>query len=128
LDEKTFSSLLTGGPSPDDGLFFKTNTDTGTLVGLYSPTSFTGGSSGSHLDSNDTGSAYDNMMMLPFVDTGLATRIFSDIELDMLRTIGYTDIQLIGVVPEPKHVVLGLGGVALLVVIIHRQFRKEEAL
>lgn len=72
----------------------------------------------------DTGGAYANMMMLPSVAPGLATREFSTIELDMLRAIGYDHIQQINVIPDPKQVVLGLGGVAFIVVIVTRRFRR----
>ena len=121
LNESTYQSLLVGGASPTNGLFFETHE--GNLVGLFSPSGFLQGSSGSHLDWDNTNIPpdYQDMMMLPFIGDGTGTRTFSDIELEMFETLGYTNIGQIMVVPEPKHYVLGLGFVALVFVLVRRR-------
>jgi hypothetical protein len=122
LAETTYQSLLDGGSSPSAGLFFN-GTNSG-LVGLYSPTTYQPGSSGSHLDTDNTNNDYDGFIMEHSTGPGISTRTFSTTELNMFKDLGYTGIQQIGVIPEPKHLILLLGGVALLGVVISRQYRK----
>lgn len=111
LNEANYVDLLTGGASPGAGLFFN-SADAGQLIGLYSPTSFEEGSSGSHLD--DENAALAGMMMLSATDDGLGTRVFSDLELSIFRDLGYASVSQI-VIPEPTSllfIVAGFGFVA----------------
>ncbi len=95
LNKPAYHSLLVGGASPDGGLFF--NGSAG-LIGLYTPTTFAAGSSGSHLDIDNP--AYADGLMVPRVSTGPGPRQFLEIELAMLRDIGYAEIDQIAAVPE----------------------------
>lgn len=96
----TYQPLVTGGASPGAGLFF--NGPTSGLAGLYSPTTFSEGSSGSHLD--DENAAYAGFMMLSATGAGPASRTFTVLEQNMFRDIGYTQISQ--VIPEPSTLML----------------------
>jgi uncharacterized MAPEG superfamily protein len=94
LDEQRYASLLTGGnSSTGNGLFFS-SPSTGQRYGLYTPATFEPGSSGSHLD--DDNPALSNQLMFAATDTGPAARQFSDIDLAILKDIGYTNVGQIG--------------------------------
>ena len=117
LNTGVYESLLSG---PSAGLYFN-STDEG-LLPLYSPASYAAGSSGSHLDTSFTG-----QMMRPFIPQGVqGAREFSDEEMAILKDIGYTDILQINAVPEPKHVVLGLGGIAFIAVLARRRILRNR--
>lgn len=122
LNETEYESLLTGGASPTNGLFFNganaMAANDGNPVGLFSPTTFAEGSSGSHLD--DENAALANSMMLAATGAGPSARLFSDIELGIFRDIGYTNIQQISAVPEPGC------GVLLLIASVGMLRRRER--
>ena len=113
LDEAMYTSLLIGGASPAGGLFFESPSG-GERYGLYTPTTLSLGSSGSHLD--DENSALGGFMMLANTGPGPSQRLFNPIEQNIFRDIGYTNVGQISAVPEPGSLaVLGLffGAVAL---------------
>ena len=98
LDTATYSSLVTGGPSPAGGLFFKgPNTSS---IGIYTPTTFEEGSSGSHLD--DQNPALAGVMMLAATGPGPSARTFSEAERNIFRDIGYNMVGQITAIPEPS--------------------------
>lgn len=109
-------SDLTGGTG-SDGVFFDGATavtaNGGDLVNIYSPSPFSSGSSLSHLD--DQFYTSQSFISEAFAGTGSRTRLFSDIEIGILRDIGYTDILTsaqVAAVPEPTvywMLLLGLG-------------------
>lgn len=90
-----FAEIAQGGS--DLGLFFAGENAVaafdGRLVPLYSPPSFSQGSSVSHLD--DDVEALSLFMMVSSTDTGPGRRIFSDIALGVLMDLGYADIEQI---------------------------------
>ncbi|MGK0187748.1 MAG: hypothetical protein ACI9R3_003538 [Verrucomicrobiales bacterium] len=92
LNGAAWNGSRTGGASPGSGLFFNgpraTTANGGVPVGLYSPSEWEEGSSGSHLD--DQNPALNGMVMLSSTDTGLYTREFSAIERAMLEDLGYS--------------------------------------
>ena len=116
LNSGTYESLLSG---PSSGLYFNgpnAATYYGGAVPIYSPQTFQQGSSGSHL-----AFIAGNHLMFPSVSSGaFGTRSFSELERQMLMDIGYTNVT--NIIPEPSHVVLGLGGIALLAVLARRRF------
>jgi hypothetical protein len=114
LNEANYEALLIGGASPANGLFF--NGPTSGLVGLYTPATFETGSSGSHLD--DQNAAYNGLMMLSATAPGPSARLFSGLEQNMLRDLGYNMIGQI--IPEPSSVALIGCALGLLV---HRRRR-----
>lgn len=116
LNEATYESLLTGGASPGNGLFFN-SADAGQLIGLYTPTTFEEGSSGSHLD--DENSALAGFMMLAATGEGPSARQFNDLELSMFRDIGYANVAQISAVPEPSSA--GLVALVLGITVLRRR-------
>lgn len=85
----------------------------GNAVQIYSPTTWENGSSGSHLDDNcytNPGSVSTYMMEAQTID-GLGVRTISDIEVGIMRDIGYTSfgIQANNTVPEPGTLYLMFG-------------------
>ena len=92
LNGSAWRTLSTGGASPNAGLFFSgpqsLAANAGQPVGLYSPSQWEEGSSGSHLD--DDNSALTGMMMLALTDTGPYTRELSNIERAILEDLGYS--------------------------------------
>lgn len=94
LDEQRYVSLLTGGNSATgNGLFFS-SPSTGQRYGLYTPTNFEQGSSGSHLD--DQNNSLAGELMLAAALPGISARTFSAIDQAILRDIGYTSVGQIG--------------------------------
>jgi hypothetical protein len=77
----------------------------GNPIYLYSPDPWDGGSSGSHLDTDFYTGADAKMMNHSGVVDGLDIRVWSALEIGMLKDIGYSRIG----VPEPSAVVLLLG-------------------
>lgn len=125
LKESTYEGLLTGGPSPSGGLFFNganaKAANGGNPVGLYSPTAFSGGSSGSHTD--DENAALAGTMMLANTPEGPSARVFSAIERGMFMDIGYTQVTNITPVPEPSaFLFMGLLGILFT---LKRRFGKS---
>jgi hypothetical protein len=82
-------------------------------VKLYAPATFEPFSSLSHLDSSLTG------VMGVRIPAGVARRTFADIELSMLRDIGWTVA-----IPEPGSLVLACGGGVSIVVVLRRCRRR----
>lgn len=91
LNPDSWISHSTGGASPANGLFFNgpkaTAANGGMSVGIYSPSEWEEGSSGSHLD--DENAALNGMLMLSTTDTGQYTRELSAIEKAMLEDLGF---------------------------------------
>ena len=92
LNTSSWSSLSIGGASPSGGLFFNgpkaMAANGGQPVGLYTPTSWEEGSSGSHLD--DENSALAGALMLAATSTGRYRRSVSDVERGILEDLGYS--------------------------------------
>lgn len=84
----------------------------GQLVNLYSPTTWSNGSSISHLD--DDTLALSKMMMASATLDGLGARDYSAIEVGMLQDLGYTLATQPGSVPEPDSLALLLAGLGLV--------------
>jgi len=80
----------------------------GVGVNIFAPTTWTGGSSLSHLD--DDTPAFSQLIMASTVSEGLKTREISAIELGILKDIGYTQIEAPAEVPVPATVWLMLTG------------------
>ncbi|MCA9199759.1 MAG: hypothetical protein KDA87_19600 [Planctomycetales bacterium] len=78
----------------------------GNPVYLYSPTTWSPGSSGSHLDTdvyNGTGGTIENMMNhASTLSEGLDIREYTAIELGMLCDIGYNQAPACAAIPEPS--------------------------
>ena len=114
IDQTLWDAESTGGNSQNnDGLFWgganAVAANGGELVGLYTPGTWNGGSSVSHLDTNNP--AYAGSMMNHAVTTGPAARTLTAIEQGMLMDLGYSIV-----VPEPSSaLLLGLGSLALIV-------------
>jgi hypothetical protein len=95
--------------TPNSGLYFKgTNAvaaNGGNLVPLFSPTTWSGGSSGSHMD--DAFYVGGNkQLMNSATGNGPGIRTFSPLEVGIFKDIGYTTFGI----PEPTSTVLfGLG-------------------
>ncbi len=108
LNTAIWNAASVGGTN--NGLFFDganaVARNGGNLVPLYSPTSWSSGSSSSHVDEL---APFNGMMMSYSTGTGLGTRDFSDVEVGMLMDLGYT-----GVVPEPETYAMLLAGLGVL--------------
>ena len=120
IDSAIWNTASVGGTSPDAGIFFNganaVAANGGELVGLYSPTTWSDGSSVSHIDTDNP--AYDGMMMLHARGTGPDARNFSSIEVGMLQDLGYTPVS---VVPEPESFALMLAGLGVLGLVRRRR-------
>ncbi|WP_186776443.1 PEP-CTERM sorting domain-containing protein [Rubripirellula reticaptiva] len=121
LDTARWNAASVGGAGPVDGLLFNgpnaVLANGGNPVPLYSPATWLGGSSGSHLDTDffngTNGNALKMMNHEGAVASGLDTRVISAIEVGILRDIGYTNISA---VPEPGSLAFVLAsGVAVFV-------------
>lgn len=121
LDQTTYASLVTGGTSPGAGLFFDTLAGGADIeYGLFSPSpSFESGSSGSHLDTDNP--ALAGSMLLHATSEGPGTRIFSTIEQNIFKDIGYTLVGQITAIPEPTSMILLVLGFAGMATGIRRQ-------
>lgn len=98
-----------------NGLYFNgTNAvaaNGGNPVAIYSPTTWSQGSSASHLD-DDFFTGGNAKLMNSASPTGFGIRTLSDIEIGIFRDLGYTQIAA---VPEPTRGVLILFAVSCLV-------------
>ncbi len=110
LDLVNWTMDSVGGSAPAGGLFFDgPNTraaNGGDPAGLHTPTTFSSGSSVSHLDASLA--AFDDLLMTASSQTGPGTRTLSEIEKGVLRDIGYS------IIPEPSGVSLLLLSTTLL--------------
>ena len=96
----TYTTNFTGG---NGGLYFAGPNAVdvyGGLVPLYTPSTWTDGSSVSHLNPNNVGA--DTQLMNPSSPKGPGVRALSPLELAILKDLGYT------VVPDPTAPVLAL--------------------
>jgi hypothetical protein len=102
LDPEIWNEISLGGSSPDGGIFFAgprtLEANNNDPVGLYSPTEWSEGSSGSHLD--DDNQVLAGMLMLAATNEGQYTRSLSDIERAILADLGY-DVVEGGKDPDP---------------------------
>lgn len=91
LNEELWVQTSIGGSSPGAGLFFSgpkaVEANNGKPVGLFSPTTWSEGSSGSHLD--DDNPAWEGFLMLSATTEGPYTRQLMEVERAMLTDIGY---------------------------------------
>ena len=112
LNSTVWADGSTGGASPADGLFFDganaMAANSGHAVGLYTPETWSEGSSVSHLD--DQNPALAGMMMLSASDTGPYARDYSSVEVGMLADLGYA----VAIVPEPETYAMMLAGLSML--------------
>lgn len=111
--DQTDWATSTGGTSPDAGMFFwganAVAANGGQAVGLYSPTKWIGGSSVSHLDTDNP--ALHDMMMTHAGPDGPSPRVFSAIEVGIMTDLGYTAVAA---VPEPETYAMMLAGLGLV--------------
>jgi hypothetical protein len=110
INQALWDSTSVGGDSPADGLFFNganaVSANGGNPVGIFSPTTWVDGSSGSHLDTNNA--ALVGSMLVHDRDFGPATRTYSAIEVGIFTDLGYTAINT--AVPEPGTLLLLAAG------------------
>jgi Ca2+-binding RTX toxin-like protein len=97
----TWTTHSVGGTSPGSGLFFNgynaRTANGGSLVGLYSPTTWRNGSSGSHLDTDNP--SYSSLMMIHAVNTGERARTLSAVESGIFRDLGFRMVGVVGMSP-----------------------------
>lgn len=110
MDIARWNTASVGGDGALNGLFFNganaMAANGGNLVRLYSPTTYSGGSTGSHLDTNFYTGAAENMMNhASSIPEGLDFRDYTAIELGILRDLGYADL-----IPETSSSLLGILG------------------
>ena len=104
INDKTRWDVASIGGTGTNGLFFNgpnaVAANGGNDVNLYSPGTWLDGSSGSHLDDDAYGGTFITESTL---FDGLGIRELSDVELGILRDIGYTNLigNLVSAVPEP---------------------------
>ena len=110
LDGTAWRTLSVGGASPGGGLFFNgpkaAAANGGQPVGLYTPTPWEEGSSGSHLD--DDNPALAGSLMLAATDTGRYRRSLTDVERAILEDLGFTLHPLPALVLEVTRVIPGV--------------------
>ena len=91
LDLTTWDANKAGGASPGAGLYFSganaRAANGGDRVGLYTPTTFSSGSSVSHLD--DDNPALGSLMMASATDFGPGARNLTTLERAVLADVGY---------------------------------------
>jgi hypothetical protein len=119
--EKLASTLVGGNTLTEDGTLIPSENGVyfagpnavaqfGDLVPIYSPFNFQDGSSLSHLDVFAT---MTESLMNPFsLNPETEPRAYSDLEIAMLRDLGYTQISY-APIPEPAHAGV-LAGLAIL--------------
>ncbi len=119
LNQAAWDAGSVGGASPVGGLFFDgPNTvaaNGGNPVGLYTPETWGGNSSVSHLD--DENPAYAGRMMLATSNTGPNARDYGATEVGMLTDLGYT----VAIVPEPETYAMLLAGLGMVGWIVGRR-------
>lgn len=107
LNQNTWDNIKEGGTG--NGIFFgganAVAANGGQLVGIYSPTTWQEGSSGSHID----GGPFPTDMMKYDRDYGQETRTYSAVDVGILTDLGYTR-NVVTSVPEPSTLGLGLFG------------------
>jgi hypothetical protein len=107
------NSALTGGP----GVFFSGSNamaaNSGNRVAIYSPTTWSNGSSGAHTDDG----TYPNTMMIAATNTGQGARTLTAIEQGILKDLGYT----VSAIPEPSTYAAILGAAALGATVVRRR-------
>jgi hypothetical protein len=113
LNQPVWDAASVGGASPAGGMFFNgvhaVAANGGQLVGLYTPTTWEGGSSVSHTD--DQNPAIYGTMMTAQGPTGPWPRDYSAIEVGMLTDLGYTAVTA---VPEPATLAMMLAGLGFI--------------
>lgn len=91
LNDYLWNAEKTGGASPDGGLYFNgahaVAANGGLLVGLFTPSEWSDGSSVSHLD--DDNPDYLGSLMLAATGDGPSTRAFTAVERGMMKDLGY---------------------------------------
>ncbi|WP_166424483.1 PEP-CTERM sorting domain-containing protein [Paraglaciecola sp. 20A4] len=114
LSQGVWDAASVGGTG--NGLFFgganAVAANGGNLVGIYSPTTWAVGSSGSHLD----GAPFPTDMMKYDRDFGPETRGYSAVDVGVLTDLGYSRVTD---VPEPS--TFGIGIVGLLSLMFARR-------
>ena len=104
IDLGLWFQTSTGGTSPTAGLFFNgpnaVLANGGQPVGLYSPGAWLQGSSGSHLDTNNSSFSDRTHLMVHAFGTGTVTREPNAVEIAMLADLGY-DMDVGSVDPDP---------------------------
>lgn len=109
INQATWDAAKDGGSS----LFFNgpnaMAANGGNKVGLYSPTTWRDGSSGSHLDTQSP--TYDNMMMTHSIGKGIEKRTYSAVEVGIMTDLGYSRVAP---VPEPETYALMLAGLGVI--------------
>lgn len=110
-------TILTDGASSD--VYFNganaMAANGGQLIHMYSPETYTVGSSLSHLDTDFFGST--DYIMTHAVSSGSSVREFTAIELGIWKDLGYS----LSAVPEPASATLLLGGFFLFVTMSRRR-------
>ena len=95
LDPEIWNEISTGGTSPQSGMFFAgpraLEANDNDPVGIFSPSEWSEGSSGSHLDDDNPELA--GMLMLAATVEGQYTRNLSDIERAILTDLGYDVVE-----------------------------------
>ncbi|MBT0959896.1 PEP-CTERM sorting domain-containing protein [Denitromonas sp. IR12] len=113
LNQGAWDAASVGGASPAEGMFFyganAMAANGGNPVGLYSPTTWEGGSSVSHLDTDNP--ALEAMMMTHAGPDGPSPRVFSAIEVGVLTDLGFTAVTP---VPEPETYAMLLAGLGMV--------------
>lgn len=113
LNQAAWDAASVGGASPAEGMFFyganAMAANGGNPVGLYSPTTWEGGSSVSHLDTDNP--ALEAMMMTHAGPDGPSPRVFSAVEVGVLTDLGYTAVVA---VPEPETYAMLLAGLGMV--------------
>ncbi len=124
INQATYSFDATKLGALTSGMFFAgenaKSANGGTIVLIYSPSTWAEGSSGSHVDDSVVSDALMGYAVAP----GLATRVLSAVEMGILKDIGYADITA---VPEPATYGLMGAGVVAFAAIVRRRRRANAA-